>query len=40
MNLPKFPHSAIFFGVTGCGKTEILIENVLNSVVSNFLENP
>ena len=24
MNLPKFPHSAMFVGVTACGKTEFL----------------
>ena len=24
MKLPKFPHSAMFVGVTGCGKTEFL----------------
>ena len=25
MNLPKFPHSAIFVDVTACGKTEFLL---------------
>ena len=25
MNLPKFPHSAMFLGVTACGKTEFLL---------------
>ena len=25
MNLPKFPHSAMFVGVTSCGKTEFLL---------------
>ena len=25
MELPKFPHSAMFFGVTACGKTEFLL---------------
>ena len=25
MNLPKFPHSAMFVGVTVCGKTEFLL---------------
>ena len=24
MNLPKFPHSAMFVGVIACGKTEFL----------------
>ena len=26
MNLPKFPHSAMFVGVTDCGKTEFLLQ--------------
>ena len=26
MNLPKFPHSAMFVGVTACGKTEFLLQ--------------
>ena len=26
MNLPKFPHSAMFIGVTACGKTEFLLK--------------
>ena len=26
MNLPKFPHSAMFVGVTACGKTEFLLK--------------
>ena len=26
MNLPKFPHSAMFVGVTACGKTEVLLQ--------------
>ena len=33
MNLPKFPHSAMFVGVTACGKTEFLlrlIETIYN----------
>ena len=25
MNLPKFPHSAMFVGATACGKTEFLL---------------
>ena len=25
MNLPEFPHSAMFVGVTACGKTEFLL---------------
>ena len=25
MNLPKFPHSAMFVGVTACGKSEFLL---------------
>ena len=25
MNFPKFPHSAMFVGVTACGKTEFLL---------------
>ena len=25
MNLPKFPHSAMFVGVMACGKTEFLL---------------
>ena len=38
MNLPKFPHSAMFVGVTACRKTEFLlkllelyIKTILNS---------
>ena len=26
MNLPRFPHSAMFVGVTACGKTEFLLQ--------------
>ena len=26
MNLPKFPHSAMFIGVTAFGKTEFLLQ--------------
>ena len=26
MNLPKFSHSAMFVGVTACGKTEFLLQ--------------
>ena len=28
MNLPKFPHSAMFVGVTACRKTEFLLETI------------
>ena len=37
MNLPKFPHSAIFVGVTACGKTEFLLK-LLETVYKNHLE--
>ena len=26
MNLPKFPHSAMFIGLMACGKTEFLLQ--------------
>ena len=34
MNLPKFPHSATFVGVTACGKTEFLLQ-LLETVYKN-----
>ena len=34
MNLPKFPHSAMFVGVTACGKTEFLLR-LLETVYKN-----
>ena len=37
MNLPKFPHSAMFIGVTACGKTEFLL-NLLETVYKNHFE--
>ena len=37
MNLPKFPHSAIFVGVTACGKTEFLLE-LLEIIYNNHFE--
>ena len=37
MNLPKFPHSAIFVGVTACGKTEFLLR-LLETVYKNNFE--
>ena len=37
MNLPKFPHSAVFVGVTACGKTEFLIR-LLETVYKNHFE--
>ena len=36
MNLPKFPHSAMFVGVTACGKTEFLLrllETIYNQIL-------
>ena len=30
MNLPKFPHSAMFVGVTACGKTEFLLKGAMS----------
>ena len=38
MNLPKFPHSAMFVGVTACGKTEFLLKGELqreNKLISD-----
>ena len=37
MNLPKFPHSAMFVGVTACGKTEFLLR-LLEIVYKNHFE--
>ena len=37
MNLPKFPHSAMFVGVTACGKTEFLLQ-LLETVYNNHFE--
>ena len=37
MNLPKFPHSAMFVGLTACGKTEFLLQ-LLETVYKNHFE--
>ena len=37
MNLPKFPHSAMFIGVTACGKTEFLLQ-LLETIYKNHFE--
>ena len=37
MNLPKFPHSATFVGVTACGKTQFLLQ-LLETVYKNHFE--
>ena len=37
MNLPKFPHSAMFFGVTACRKTEFLLK-LLETIYNNHFE--
>ena len=37
MNLPKFPHSSIFCGVTNCGNTEFLLQ-LLGIVYKNHFE--
>ena len=37
MNLPKFPHSAVFVGVTACRKTEFLLQ-LLETVYNNHFE--
>ena len=37
MNLPKFPHSAMFVGVMACRKTEFLLR-LLEAVYKNHLE--
>ena len=37
MNLPKFPHSAMFIGVTACGKTKFLLK-LFETVYKNHFE--
>ena len=37
MNLPKFPHSAMFVGVMACGKTEFLLR-LLETTYKNHFE--
>ena len=37
MELPKFPHSALFVGVTACGKTEFLLQ-LLETVYKSHFE--
>ena len=37
MNLPKFPHSAMFIGVTACRKTEFLLR-LLETVYKDHFE--
>ena len=37
MNLLKFPHTAMFVGVTACGKTEFLLR-LLETVYKNHFE--
>ena len=37
MNLPKFPHSAMFVGATACSKTEFLLR-LLETVYENHFE--
>ena len=37
MNLPRFPHSAMFVDVTACGKTEFLLR-LLETVYKNHFE--
>ena len=37
MNTPKFPHSAMFVGVTACGKTEFLLR-LLETIYKNHFE--
>ena len=36
MNLPKFPHSAMFIGVTTCGKTEFLLQDDYKTLQKEF----
>ena len=36
MNLPKFPHSAMFVGVTACRKTEFLLKLLETIYKSHF----
>ena len=37
MNLPKFPHSAMFVSVTACGKTEFLLK-LLETIYKKHFE--
>ena len=37
MNLSKFPHSAMFVGITACGKTEFLLR-LLETIYKNHFE--
>ena len=37
MNIPKFPHSAMFVGVTACGKTKFLLK-LLETIYKNHFE--
>ena len=37
MNLSKFPHSAMFVGVTACGKTEFLLR-LLETIYKDHFE--
>ena len=37
MNLPKFPHSAMFVGVTAWGKTAFLLR-LLETIYKNYFE--
>ena len=37
MNLPKFPHSAMFVGAAACGKTEFLLQ-LLETIYNNHFE--
>ena len=37
MNLPKFPHSAMFVGATACSKTEFLLK-LLETIYENHFE--
>ena len=36
MNLPKFPHSAMFVGVMACGKTELLLQLLEAEYINHF----
>ena len=36
MNLPKFPHSAMFIGITACRKTEFLLRLLETIYKSHF----
>ena len=37
MKLPKFPHTAMFVGVTACGKTEFLLQ-LFKTLYNNHFE--